>query len=80
MATGWRDAKKFKPDHEEIVLLWMRGDYHVGYWDTQLEGGHWWVKDCCMFDMRPSHWMELPKWPKGQKRPPLHSDYKKKKW
>ncbi len=65
----WRNCKN-PPSHGFTVLLLVDGDYYVGWWDEDLEGGHWYVPGMnAIFDMNPTHWMPLPDRPRGVKEP-----------
>ena len=68
MSERWHSCKKGHPKHGDDVLLLIRGAYYLGYWDDELERGHWRVHDMhSMFDMKPTHWVELLKRPRGVK-------------
>ncbi len=65
--TRWVNAKRKLPAPDTYVLVVVKGVVYVGWWDSDMESrGHWIIPDCGpMFNMKPTHWMPMPKLPRG---------------
>jgi hypothetical protein len=63
---GWRRCDRSHPHNDEDVLcLNDTGEYFIGRWDEDLEGGRWRLYgEGPLFDQNPLYWQRLADRPK----------------